>query len=146
MENEFSVSILLRCEPSEAFAFLAEPANAPLIDPAVISYTPKGGVMGEGVRNYLRFRMMGIPMTAVSETTGWDPPRRMEFVSVETKMPVVATAEHLLEACEGGTRYTWSMTFRPSSALGKLVAPISCHVFRRNADKSLQKVQRALDH
>jgi hypothetical protein len=36
----FSESIVMRATPERAFAYLADPTTAPIIDPAVISYEP----------------------------------------------------------------------------------------------------------
>lgn len=50
MKTAFSVTTRIRAIPAQVFGFLADLSTAPVIDPAVVSYEPKGGMMGLGVR------------------------------------------------------------------------------------------------
>ncbi len=110
MNRGFSVTTSIHATPSQVFWFLAEPATAPIIDPAVLSYAPEGGTMALGVRNIIHMKMLGLPLKIVSETIEWEPGERTAFRSVRPGRPAIGVATHRFEACEEGTLYTWSMT------------------------------------
>lgn len=141
----FSESTVLGVPPQEAFDFLADPSTAHVIDPAVISYEPEGGTMGAGVRNRIRARAFGVPMRMVSETTAWEPGRRMTMESVRPARPFVAVATHTFEDHPDGTRYTWSMEFRPNTPGGGLLARLFCGFMRRDARAQGARFKRAVE-
>jgi hypothetical protein len=136
--------ILIPRPPAVVFAFLADPATAPVIDPAVISYEPEGGTMGPAVRNTIRLRLAGIPVRVVSETVGWEPPHRMAFRSVRPRWPVVVEGIHTFEPADDGTRYTWAMRFRPTGLFGRALSPLAAWSFRRNAAAQQSRLYAAL--
>ena len=141
----FSTTTLIRATPNQVFWFLADPTTAPVIDPAVVSYEPEGGVMGLGIRNHIRVRMLGVPLSLVSETTEWEPGDRMTFRSIEPRRPTIGVATHRFVACADGTRYTWSMDFVPTGAGGRVVAVASVWIFGRNAVAQQERVRRVLE-
>jgi len=141
----FSVTTLIRATPDQVFWFLADPSTAPVIDPAVISYEPIGGTMGLGVRNRIRMKMFGIPLTVMSETIEWEPAERMAFRSIEPGRPAIGLATHRFEACPDGTLYTWSMDFVPTGVGGRIAAALSAAMFERNAIAQQERVRRVLD-
>lgn len=145
MKTGFSVTTLIRATPAQVFWFMAEPSTAPVIDPAVISYEPIGGTMGLGVKNRIRVRMLGIPLTVTSETIEWEPVERMSFRSIEPGRPAIGLATHRFEACPDGTLYTWSMDFVPTGVGGRIAAVLSAAMFERNAIAQQERVRRVLD-
>ncbi len=145
MKTGFSVTTLIRATPRQVFSFIADPSTAPVIDPAVISYEPVGGTMGVGVRNRIRLRMLGLPMTLTSETVEWSPPGRMSFRSIEPGRPAIGVAAHRFEACPDGTLYTWSMEFVPTGVGGRIAAVVSAALFERNAIAQQERVRRVLE-
>ena len=64
--RRIDASIDIDVPAAVAFAFLADPSTARIIDPAVRSYEPDELPMREGTRNTIRFRMWGLPVTATS--------------------------------------------------------------------------------
>jgi len=145
MKTGFSVTTLIRATPAQVFWFIADPSTAPVIDPAVISYEPIGGTMGLGVRNRIRVKMLGIPLTVTSETIEWEPAERMSFRSIQPGRPAVGVATHRFEACPDGTLYTWSMEFVPTVAGGRIAAALSAAMFERNAIAQQERVRRVLE-
>lgn len=145
MKTAFSVTTRIRVPPDRVFWFLADPSTASVIDPAVVSYEPEGGTMGLGVRNHIRMRMLGIPVTLTSETIEWDPGRRMGFRSINPRRPVIAVATHVFEPCPEGTVYTWSMDFLPTGVGGRLTAAVSAALLGRNAIAQGERVRRVLE-
>ena len=141
----FSVTTLIRATPDQVFWFLGDPSTAAVIDPAVVSYEPEGGTMGVGIRNHIRLKMLGIPLSIVSETTEWEPGERMAFRSIEPGRPAIGLATHRFEACPDGTSYTWSMEFVPVGVGGRIAAAVSAAMFRRNAVAQQERVRRVLD-
>ena len=145
MSTSFSVTTHIAASPGQVFAFLADPSTAPVIDPAVVRYEPEGGTMGLGVRNRIRSRIVGIPVTLVSETVEWEPGRTMSFRSVSPATPVAATATHRFERDPLGTTYTWSMDFRPVGRVGPVAARLAAWFFRRNAVAQQARVRAVLE-
>ena len=120
--------------PAEyAFAFLADPSTAPVIDPAVREYKPDSLPMREGTRNLIRFRMWGLPMHVVSVVREWEPGRRMVLENVKPSRPVRAIATHSFTPDGEGCTYTWSMEFQSSGPLGTLVGTVFARFMRSNA-------------
>ena len=145
MKTSFSVTTRIQATPAQVFWFLADPLTASVIDPAVVSYEPEGGVMGMGVRNHIRMKMLGIPVKLTSETIEWEPGRRMGFRSIKPRRPVIGVATHLFEPCPEGTLYTWSMDFVPTGVGGRLVAGLSAALLGRNAIAQGELVRKVLE-
>lgn len=141
----FRESIVIRASPEEAFAYLANPDTASVIDPAVITYRPERLPMGVGVRNHIKVRFYGLPMSMVSETIVWEEGRRMVLDSVKPSRPVKGRATHLFEPHPDGTRYTWEMEFIPSGALGAVVARVFARFMRANAKEQQARFKAALE-
>ncbi len=141
----FSVSIIISAPSAVAFAYLADPSTAPVIDPAVLSYVPDSLPMRAGTRNTIRVRMYGVPVTMVSVTREWDEGRRMVMESVRPARPVRGTATHLFEPHPDGTRYTWSMEMTPTGPGGRLFARLMSIVMRRNARRQQARFKRVME-
>ena len=141
----FSVTTQVRASPSQVFWFLADPATAPVSDPAIVSYRPEGGTMGLGVRNHVHLRMLGVPARLVSETVVWEPGREMAFRSITPARPVTVDAAHRFEPSDAGTTYTWSIDVRPAGAGGRLAAAVAAALLRRNARAQQERVRAVLD-
>lgn len=128
--------------PAEfAFAFLADPATAHVIDPAVREYKPDSVPMRQGTRNLIRFRMWGIPMRIVSVVREWEPGRRMVMENVKPSWPVRAVATHSFEPDGESCTYTWAMEFRSSGAFGALIGRTFARFMHSNA-KAQQRLLR----
>lgn len=145
MKTGFAVTTLIGATPAQVFWFIADPSTAPVIDPAVISYEPIGGAMGLGVKNRIRMKMLGFPMTITSETIEWEPAERMAFRSIDPGRPAVGVATHRFQACPDGTLYTWSMEFVPTGVGGRIAAAVSATMFERNAVAQQERVRRVLE-
>ena len=141
----FSESIVIKAPPEAAFAYLADPATASIIDPAVISYEPDSLPMRQGTRNTVRVRMYGIPTTMVSQTIEWEEGRRMVIESVQPARPLRGTATHLFEPHPDGTLYTWAMEMTPTAFGGRLFARIMTLAMRRNARKQQVRFKRVME-
>lgn len=145
MKTTFSVTTLIQASPDRVFWFLADPSTASVIDPAVVSYEPDGGIMGLGVTNHIRMKMLGIPINLTSETTEWEPGRKMAFRSTKPGRPVIGVATHLFEPSPEGTLYTWSMEFVPTVVGGRVLAALSAALLGRNARAQGERVRRVLE-
>jgi hypothetical protein len=145
MKTGFSVTTLIRATPHQVFWFIADPSTAPVIDPAVISYEPIGGSMGLGVRNRIRMKMLGVPLTLTSETIEWEPGERMSFRSIKPGRPAIGVATHRFDPCPEGTLYTWSMDFVPTGIGGRIAAVVSAAMFERNAVAQQRRVRLVLE-
>ena len=141
----FTESIVMRTSPERAFNYLADPATAHVIDPAVISYEPDTLPMRAGTTNTVRVRMYGIPMTMVSRTVEWEQGRRMVIESIRPARPVRGRATHLFEPHPDGVRYTWSMEMEPIGFGGRLAARLMTTLMRRNARRQQARFKRAME-
>ena len=141
----FRESIIIRSSPEAAFAYLADPATAPVIDPAVLSYQPDSLPMRAGTTNTIRVRMYGFTVTMVSRTLEWDDGRRMVLESVRPARPVRGTATHTFEPHPEGTRYTWSMEITPTGFGGRILGRVMTVVMRRNARNQQARFKRVIE-
>ena len=141
----FSESIVIRTTPEAAFAYLADPATAPIIDPAVISYEPDSLPMRAGTTNTIRARFFGVTATMVSRTLEWDEGRRMVLESIKPARPVRGRATHLFEPHPDGVRYTWSMEMTPVGPGSRIAARLMTVLMRRNARQQQARFKRALE-
>ena len=106
-----------------AFAFLADPSTAPVIDPAVREYRPDHLPMAVGTRNLIRLRMWGIPLRVVSVVRDWEEGHRMVMENVKPRRPVTVTATHIFEPDGDACSYTWAMGSRPTGSWDASSAP-----------------------
>ena len=141
----FSESIVIKATPQEVFDFLADPATAPAIDPAVISYEPDTDPMDIGTKNKIRFRMFGLPLTMYSKVNDWQRGRLMVIESVKPSWPVRGVATHSFEPHQGGTLYTWSMEISPTKPGGFLFSGLFNRFMRKNAKSQQQRFKDAME-
>lgn len=142
---DFAESIVMAVPPETAFAFLADPSTAHVIDPAVISYVPERLPMDVGVHNEIRFRMFGLPMRARSVVLEWEPGRRMVMENVRPSKPLRAIATHLFEPHPDGCRYTWAMRFEPTVPGGGLAVALLSRFMRANARRQQVRFKAAVE-
>jgi hypothetical protein len=129
----FDESIEMAVPPQFAFDFLADPSTAAVIDPAVVEYRPDTDPMALGTRNYIRFKMWGLPLTVTSLVTEWEPGSRMILENVKPSRPTRAIATHSFDTTGSGCRYTWSMEMVRTGLGGGLLARLFCRFMQKNA-------------
>lgn len=118
--------------PAMVFAVVNSPETGPLIDPAVREWTADSRPIGVGTRFRIRGRQGAVPIRATSETVTWDPPTLAEYRSVSLTWPFRMTARHQFEAtAEGGTRYTWTISFHEVSPIARPLIPVAARLFKR---------------
>lgn len=149
-QTGFSESVRLGVPAEYAFAFLADPATAHVIDPAVREYKPDSVPMREGTRNLIRFTMWGLPMRATSIVREWEPGRRMVMENVKPARPVRAVATHSFTPDDEGCMYAWAMEFHYSGPFGALVGRVFARFMQSNARaqqvRFRQEVERRFHH
>ena len=117
--------------PDVVFAAVMSPATAPLIDPGVREWRPDAEPIGVGTRFTIRGRLGVVPIWGTSETVRWEPPLLAEYRSVST-WPARMTAQHRFEPrADGGTNYTWSISFHEVSILGRPLVALAARLFTR---------------
>jgi hypothetical protein len=118
--------------PSVVFDAVMSPDTAPLIDPGVREWRPDAEPIGVGTRFTIRGRLGVVPIRGTSEAVRWEPPLLAEFRSVVT-WPAQLTAQHRFEPrADGGTNYTWSITFREASFISRPLVALTARLFARN--------------
>jgi carbon monoxide dehydrogenase subunit G len=141
----FSESIVIKVPPAAAFAYLADPTTASVIDPAVLSYEPDSLPLRAGTVNTVRVRLYGIPTTMVSRTVEWEEGRRMVLESIQPARPIRGAATHLFEPHAEGTLYTWSMEMTPTGFGGRVFGRVMTIIMRRNARKQQARFKRVME-
>ena len=128
-----------------AFAFLADPSTAPVIDPAVREYRPDHLPMGVGTRNLIRLHMWGIPLRVVSVVRDWEEGHRMVMENVKPRRPVTVTATHSFEPDGDACTYTWAMAFEAHGILGRLLGPHVARFMQENAKAQQVRLRAAVE-
>jgi hypothetical protein len=141
----FSESIVIKVQPSDAFAYLGNPETATIIDPAVLSYLPDTVPMAVGTINTVKVRMFGLRLTTVTRVLIWDAGRRMVIESVRPSRPVKGIATHTFDPHPEGTLYTWSMEIVPTFVGGRFFAAFFCRFMRMNARRQQARFKQAME-
>jgi carbon monoxide dehydrogenase subunit G len=130
-------------ELDDAFAFVADFANAAQWDPGVAaSEALDGGPLRVGARYLLGVRMGGRVAPMTYTITQLDPPRRV--VLAGEGAGVRAIDDISFEATGSGTRISYVADIRLTGVL-RLLAPFAGASFRRIAADARGGMQRALD-
>jgi carbon monoxide dehydrogenase subunit G len=127
----------------EAFAFVADFANAAHWDPGVASSELIGsGPVGVGTRYRLGVRVGGRVAPMTYEITSFVPARRVVLSGAGSG--VVAVDDIRFEPTEAGTRIDYTADIR-LRGLMRLATPFSGGAFARIARDARDGMQRALD-
>jgi hypothetical protein len=82
----------------------------------------------------------------MSEVVVWDPPTLSEFRSVAPTWPFRMRARHrFAERTDGGTDYTWSITFEEASILARPFVAMGSWLFRRAFAAQAEALERYLN-
>ncbi|HEX5589873.1 MAG TPA: SRPBCC family protein [Candidatus Limnocylindrales bacterium] len=127
----------------DAFAFVADFANAARWDPGVASSVRLDeGPVRVGSRYRLGVRMGGRVTPMEYEITQFDPPSRVVLTGRGSGVTAVDAIS--FQATPGGTQVDYLADIRLGGAM-RLVAPFAGGVFRRIAENARSGMQRALD-
>ena len=139
-------STALGSPPTVVFAVVMSPETARLIDPAVRVWQADVRPIDLGTRFTIRGRLGVVPIRGTSEVTTWDPPQLAEFRSIAPTWPFRMTARHQFEPSpDGGTDYTWSVTFHEVNALARPLIAILTRLFGRALTSQADTLARYLD-
>lgn len=122
----------LPCAPEMAFAVVCSPETAPLIDPAVREWRADTRPIDVGTRFAIRGQLGPLPIRGRSEVVTWEPPGLARFRSRTPSWPLFMAIRHQFDARpDGGTDYTWAITFHEASIVARPVIPIAARMFQR---------------
>ncbi len=122
--------------PERVFEALTSPAIAPLVDPSVRAWTPDAEPIGVGTTFSIRGRLGRLPFRGRSQVVAWDPPRRAVFRSLTPTWPFSITADHgVVGRADGGTDYTWTITFVEKSPVARPAVRVAARLFRRAQER-----------
>jgi len=128
---------------TEAFAFIADFANARHWDPGVISSARlDAGPLGLGARYRLGVGMGGRVVPMEYEITAFEAPNRVVLTGAGSN--VSAVDEIVFEATPDGTHIDYTADIRLHGVLG-LIQPLLGRAFAKVASDALGGMQRALD-
>ena len=118
--------------PEVAHAVVMSPETAHLIDPSVREWSADVRPIAVGTRFTIRGRLGRIPIRGMSEVVVWDAPTFGEFQSVAPTWPFRMTARHRFAARpDGGTDYTWSVSFHEQSVVARPLIALASRLFTR---------------
>lgn len=136
----------LTSPPSMVFAIVMSPEAAPLIDPAVREWRADSRPIGVGTRFTIRGRLGWVPIRGTSEVVMWEPPIVGEFRSIAPTWPFRMTARHRFEkVANGGTEYTWSISFHEVNVVTRPLVALAAWLFRRALAAQAEMLTRHLD-
>jgi carbon monoxide dehydrogenase subunit G len=139
----YEQSIEIERPPAEVFAFLADPANLPRWQPAVVEVSADPpGAFAPGSRLTERRTFLGNSVRSTLEVTALEPDRRLDLTTVEG--PVRFRVSHRLESSGDGTRLTLVGEGGPGGAL-RLAGPLLRRAVNRQARDDLRRLKRLLE-
>ena len=120
---QFEAQVELACSPTEAFEFLARPANIRLISPPqiMLGFDAAPERLSLGAHMDFRVQVYGVVRSASHEVTVWEELQR--FVERQVVGPMGAWEhEHLFHPSPGGVTVIDRIEFKPPGGmLGLLV-------------------------
>ena len=128
--------------PAEAFAYMADFANAREWDPSVASATRASDTVGLGSTFDLvvRFGRRDLPMTY--EITAYDEPR---LVTLESRKPTFVSRDTItVSSSESGSTVHYDALLE-FSGVAKLFDPIMQLLFNRTGDKAAAGMRASLN-
>jgi len=132
--------------PELVFAVVMSPETAPLIDPAVREWRADSRPIGVGTRFTIRGRLGVLPIRATSEVVTWNPPVLAAFASRAPTWPFHMTAHHRFEEhSNGGTEYTWTISFHEVNVIARPMIAVASRLFRRAMLAQAQRLTTYLE-
>ena len=141
----FSETTRLGVPARVAFALLADPSTATLIDPAIREYRPGQVPLRVGTRVQIRLRAWGLPLRAESVVREWEDGRRMVMESVRPARPVRVVAAHTFGPDGDGCTYTWAVDVVPTGCAGRPAAWALRRFLRGNARAQQARFRREVE-
>jgi hypothetical protein len=138
-------SVRLGVPAAYAFEFLADPATASVIDPAIRDYRPETLPMDVGTRTRIRMRVWGLPVRAESVVRAWEPGRRMVMENVKPTRPVSVVGTHAFEDEGDSCTYTWTVDVTPVGVVGRVAAPLFARFMGRNVVGQRDRFRREVE-
>lgn len=137
-------SIIIDRPIDAVFAYLADYRNDPAWRAEVreLRYLSDGAV-GVGTHAMETSILWGRRVTTESVITAYEPNLRVDFDYVAG--PFRVRGSRRFEAVEGGTRVTSELEWRPTSRVGRMVAPMMRRGYQRMLDRYLLRVRAILE-
>lgn len=140
MEIRFEINI--KRSPEVVFDFLADTASFPVIDRALVTYTPDGP-MRVGLAGTFVHRRGGMAARSTWEVTELERARHIRVAVRGMGYEMDETA--VLVATESGTRVAFVDTVRPTSMPGRFLVALSDGIMRRDLRKRAALLKAALE-
>lgn len=139
---EVKCSVDIPRAPDVVFAFAGNYANDPVWRSGVLSMVYQtSGQPAAGVRTKEIMRSMGRKAVTIGEITEYSP-ARTAFRSISG--PVSCEGSREFRAIGSGTRFTYSLTLRPTGFLG-LIEPLLKRMFEKQIQADVQRLKQHLE-
>lgn len=140
---EYTATINTRLAPSQAFALMADFANAKHWDPATLDSRQLGdGPVDVGARFELDMKIFGRENSIVYEVVEYDPPSRVVLRGENSGS--VAVDEITVAPSADGATVTYSAVVTMKGAF-KAIGPLFTPVFKRMGDDAKERIGPWLD-
>lgn len=128
--------------PAAVFDFLTDSANFPVVDAALVEYSPHERLR-LGLRGTFAHRRGGMTARTTWEVAEFEPPARVRVTvrGMGYEMDEIAT----LAPTTIGTRATFVETVRPTNLAGRLLVALSGGIMRRDLDARARLLKTALE-
>ncbi|HEY3210084.1 MAG TPA: SRPBCC family protein [Actinomycetota bacterium] len=140
----FEEEALLHADPQRVWEVLTDWERQASWMPDVAWIRVVGSERELGADLEVRTKVFGIPLaTDRVRVSAWEP---RQLLAIDHVGVVVGVGEWLLEATEGGTRFTWSETFRmPPPLLGDLALWLYSPFQRFMLRRSIRNLRRLVE-
>ena len=134
--------IEINVRPEIVFDFLVETDNFPIVDRALVSFTPHAR-MRPGMTGTFVHRRAGFTARTTWEVMEFEPSRRVRVAvrGMGYAMDELAT----LDAAGSGTLVRFVDTVRPTSLPGRLMVALSSGIMRRDLETRAARLKTALE-
>jgi hypothetical protein len=138
-----TASAEIHCPPDRVFGFAGDYANDPAWRAGVLAMTCEPpGPPARGTRTRETMRSMGRTVVTVGEVVEFSP-GRTAFRSISGPVPCEGSREFLATPA-GTTRFTYTLTLRPTGLLG-LLAPILRSILAKQVRADVARLRQRLE-
>jgi len=143
--REFTARVQIGCSPEQAFDFVADHRNVPLVLEGVSRWEPLSSrTRGTGARYEVEMRTLGVPLTNRLVLDAWDRPRTIGWHS-ESGL-IRQQGRWTFTPVDGGVEVELRIGYQPPGALvGSFLAARADAIVRRRLERALEEMRARLE-
>ena len=142
--REFSASVVIDCEPAQAFDWVADHRHVPDVLDGVTHWQPLGRATGKGARYEVDMRTFGFPLSAELELNVWQRPSRLGWRSISGL--IEQTGNWRFKPVAGGTEVSLTIAYEPpAAAIGNFLAGRVEGMVRARLEAALDRMRDRIE-